>query len=273
MMTKRLALPEINPKIPASDSFGALKMYCRAHGGGRRAAIVLHGGGYEMRSFGESEPVALELLRAGMQAFVLEYSLAPARWPQQLLELAATVAYIRENANDLRVDAGKITVYGFSAGAHLAGCLANHWHNEKLLSPLGLSPESCRPDALVLAYPPVTHMPPDRPFDYDTAKGVRALGFDPAGDCSVVTLDKNVSGKNPPAFIWHTFEDDMVPVEDSLSYARALRAAGVPFELHVYEKGPHAMGTCTAESAWREDGINPHAATWLPLSIEWLSEL
>ena len=86
---------------------------------------------------------------------------------------------------------------------------------------------------------------------------------------SQLSLESAVTGDTPPTFLWATVGDNTVPVENTMLYATALRRAGVPFELHLYGDGPHAMGLATAESVWRPDYVNPHAATWHGLCVEW----
>ena len=174
--------------------------------------------------------MALAFLAAGIQAFVLSYSVLPALWPRQFLEGAAALAWMRANAPELGFRPDQVAVCGFSAGGHLAGCLAGGYAEPLLNERLGLTPEQVRPDAAILGYP-VVH---------------EAL------------------------FLWATVGDATVPVENTLDYARALRARQVPFELHLFQDGPHAMGLADRESARDEAHYNAHAAAWHPLCIDWL---
>ena len=86
----------------------------------------------------------------------------------------------------------------------------------------------------------------------------------------VLRPDRRVGPGHPPAFLWATVGDATVPVENTLDYARALRARQVPFELHLFQDGPHAMGLADRESARDEAHYNAHAAAWHPLCIDWL---
>ncbi len=238
-----------------------------AEEGGRWGVIVLPGGGYHVLAKSEGEPVALAFLGAGVQAFLLEYSVAPARWPQALRETAAAVAYLRANAARYGLAPDKIAVCGFSAGGHLAGCAANLW-GCRALDVLGLRPEEMRPDAAILCYPVISADPAlGHPLSFDRLLGEGAQA--PRELC----LEQSVTKDNPPAFLWATVTDDTVPVENSMSYASALRKAGVPFELHLYGDGPHAMGLATPDSAWSAGFTNPHAATWHGLCVDWLKRL
>lgn len=264
--------------IPAAEfapaltgSAATLKTYARpcegflAEGSGRWGVIVLPGGGYGVTAKSEGEPVALAFLGAGVQAFLLEYSVAPARWPQQLLETAAAIAWLRENAEKYGVAPDRIAVCGFSAGGHLAGCAANLWDHPSIHA-MGLTGGQARPDAAVLCYPVITM----GEFGSDMT---RANLFGDAAPAAETSLEHSVTAENPPTFLWATYTDGSVPVENTLLYANALRAHGVPFELHIFSKGPHAMGLATGESAWQTDHTDAHAAGWFGLCVEWLNEV
>lgn len=254
------------------DSNAVLKTYARpregflAENGGRWGVIVLPGGGYGVTAKSEGEPVALAFLGTGVQAFLLEYSVGPVRWPQQLLEVAAAIAWLRSNGDKYGVAPDKIAVCGFSAGGHLAGCAANLWNHPAIGEKLGLTGTQARPDAAILSYPVITM----GEYGSDMTRG-NLFGEGPiAGEAS---LENSVTDHNPPTFLWATCTDGSVPVENSLMYANALRAHGVPFELHIFNQGPHAMGLATGESAWQADHTDPRAAAWHPLCVSWLKSL
>ena len=272
MIYKTITREELNVPVPGGEKV-RLRAYLRpkrgvlADDGRRWAVIVCPGGGYRVLAHSEGEPVALAFLAAGMQAFVLDYSLAPVRYPAALMELAASVAWVRRHAEEYGIDPDRIAVCGFSAGGHLAGCAANLW-NTPVLEPLGLRPEEMWPDAAILCYPLIT----------SEAREGHLLSFNSLLGEGVpvppeLSLEKSVSALTPPTFLWATVSDATVPVENTMLYADALRRAGVPFELHLYADGPHAMGLATAESAWRPEYENPHVATWHRLCVEWLHTL
>jgi acetyl esterase/lipase len=273
MIYKTITRAELGANLPAGGDKVRLRAYLRpnkgllADDGHRWAVIVCPGGGYWQLAPSESEPVALAFLAAGVQAFVLDYSLEPVRYPVSLMELASSVAWVRAHAQEYGIDPQRVAVCGFSAGGHLAGCASNLW-GHPVLSPLGLTPEEMRPDASVLCYPVITT---------EARKGhllsfSRLLGPD-APIPSELSLEQSVTDRTPPTFLWATVTDDTVPVENTMVYARALRAHNVPFELHLYGDGPHAMGLATPESAWSPEYENPHAATWHGLCVEWLRRL
>lgn len=270
MIHEVLAAAQFAPAL--ADSSAVLKTYVRpqegflAESGGRWGVIVLPGGGYQVNAKSEGEPTALAFLNAGVQAFLLEYSVAPARWPQQLLETASAIVWLRANAAKYGVDPHKIAVCGFSAGGHLAGCTANLWNHPVIAEKLSLTGEQARPDAAILSYPVIT-------MGEFGSTMTRSNLFGEAPVAEETSLENSVTDRNPPTFLWATYTDGSVPVENTLMYAGALRAHDVPFELHIFNKGPHAMGLATKESAWQEDHTNVRASAWHPLCVTWLNTL
>lgn len=263
---------EIHPRLPEGATEISLTSYARprtremlADDGERWAVLILPGGGYACTAYGEGEPVALSFLAAGVQSFVLRYSVAPDCWPQAFLETAAALAWIRNRHEEFGIRPDRIALCGFSAGGHLAGCAANLWRQEaaRIENILGLEPQQVRPDRAVLCYPVISAAHDPDSGTFDRLRGNRAL--DPQ-----LSLEKSVTADNPPTFLWSTWTDGSVPVRNTLLYAGALLDAGVPCETHIYGWGPHAMGNGTAESVWTPDHADPHAATWLPLCLEWL---
>ena len=270
MICETITAAEFAPVL--ADSGAVLHTYARpregflAEQGGRWGVLILPGGGYGIVAPSEGEPVALAFLGAGVQAFVLEYSVAPVRWPNQLLETAAAIAYLRENAEKYGVAPDKIAVCGFSAGGHLAGCAANLWGHEVIRETLGLTGEQARPDAAILSYPVITMGEFGSGMTRSNLFGEEAVAAE-------TSLEASVTDRNPPTFLWATYTDGSVPVENSLMYANALRAHDVPLELHVFNKGPHAMGLATPDSAWQGDHTDPRAREWHPLCVGWLKGL
>lgn len=271
MLYQSIPLGTLTPHLPAPQVETALTVYARdrlgfpADDGHRWAMLILPGGGYRVHSLPEAEPVAMTFLAAGIQCFVLNYSLAPHRYPQQLLEAAAAVAYIRAHSREYGVD--RVAVCGFSAGGHLAGCLANLWKLPLLSHTLELPSALFRPDAAILSYPVITYSPENQSFS-------NLLGQAPSEETrSLLSLEKSVTADNPPTFLWATVTDEMVPVRNSMDYAQALLKAGVSLEFHLFPKGPHVTSVGTGESAYRKGCVNPHAAHWTELCAEWLKGL
>lgn len=270
MIHETLTVAQFAPAL--GESGAVLKTYARpreeflAEEGGRWGVIILPGGGYQVNAKSEGEPIALAFLGAGVQAFLLEYSVAPARWPQALLETAAAIAWLRANAQRYGIAPDKIAVCGFSAGGHLAGCAANLWDSPVIRERLDIAGEQVRPDAAILCYPVIT-------MGQFGSVMTRSNLFGEEAVAEETSLENSVTDRNPPTFLWTTYTDCSVPMENSLLYASALRAHQVPFELHVFDRGPHAMGLATGESAWQEDHTDARASVWHPLCVSWLKRL
>lgn len=227
------------------------------------AVVICPGGAYQMVSDREGEPVAKEYFRGGYHVFILRYCLgADAAGFKPLCQLAATVAHIRNHAEQWLLDENKIAVCGFSAGGHLAASLGTLFH-EKEFREVWRRDENIRPDAMILGYPVITADEFAHEQSIETVSGAKA-GTE---EYAWFGLDKHVSGQTPPTFLWHTAADEAVPAENSLRFAAALSAARVPFELHILPEGYHGMSVCTREVG-SEDAYN---GRWVEWSIAWLN--
>ena len=212
----------------------------------RPAVIVCAGGGYARRSDREAEPVILQFLSMGYHGFLLDYSVAPNRFPTSVRELALAVSMVREHAEEWHVDPEKIFVCGFSAAGHLCCSLGEFWNQEFVYGAIGKTPEVIRPSGLILCYPVIT-----------------------AGGAAHRGVHKDM----PKTFIWHTYEDQAVPVENSLYLATALRKAGVNFELHIFPRGLHGSALANEEtSGIRQELVIPAAQKWIELVHTWIEE-
>ena len=236
----------------------------------RPLILICPGGGYQFRSFRESEPVAVRMLGLGYHAAVLRYDPAPVTFPAQLLQVLAAIAYIRHNADEWNVDDGKIILMGFSAGGHVAASAGVFWSRPHYAELLHLSPNDVRPNALVLSYPVITggaHA--NRPSIDSLLGGAGRMYLD------TVSLEKQVNGQVPPCFIWHTGDDAVVPVENAMLFAAALRKNDVPFELHIFAEGSHGLSLSNQEvyGPGSSDAIRPRAAKWVDLMDGWLRTL
>ncbi|PWM72776.1 MAG: hypothetical protein DBX59_05680 [Bacillota bacterium] len=233
----------------------------------RPAMVVAAGGGYQFLSDREKEPVAIRFFGNGYAAFTLEYSINTA-FPAPLIEACMAVAYVRENAEKYCVDKTHIAAVGFSAGGHLIGMLATLFADEAVKNALG--DRNVRPDAVILSYPVITSNPR---FWHEGS--IETISGGSAALKEKLSLENRVEKNSVPAFIWHTSEDGGVPVYNSLAMAGAYAALGVPFELHIFEKGPHGLSVANVESAQSENDnvlINDNAAAWVDLAIDWLKE-
>lgn len=237
----------------------------------RGAVLICPGGGYFFLSDREAEPIALQFNAAGYHAFVLYYSIKPTKYPQPLLDVSRAMCIIREKSDEWNICPDKVAVCGFSAGGHLAACLGVHWGKPYVQNTPGIKGRMIRPDALILGYPRITSIYPDPALKKDL---INILGTKDDYELQrEISLELHVSDATPPSFIWHTCNDEIVPVGDSLMFTEELRKKNVPFELHIYSKGPHGLALANAETDDGKMGIHPHVATWVRLCVEWLESV
>ncbi len=233
----------------------------------RPAVVICPGGGYSICSDREADPVALGYLAAGFNAFIFYYSLGEkAEFPRPLLELSQAIAYIRENAEKFGVIADNIAICGFSAGGHLAASLGVHWNADYITEKTGYKNGENKPNALILGYPVISTSWMER------GALNRIIGSnDREWAYKELNLQVNVTKDTPPAFLFHTFRDDAVPVADSIKFALALEEKDIPFEMHIYPNGFHGLSLSTADVC--ADGGDKDVAAWFNLSVNWLKRL
>lgn len=231
----------------------------------RPAIIICPGGGYGSLSDREAEPVAKVYFAAGYHTFILRYSvMGQAKDLKPLIQLAFAMAHIRKNADDWDVDADRIAVCGFSAGGHLAASLGTLFNEPVFLERFGRDVH-VRPDAMILGYPVIA----SDEFAHVNSLS-RVSGAKPGEEAyRWFGLDAHVDEQTPPAFLWHTAQDEKVPVENSLKMATAFSAAKVPFELHIFPEGLHGMSVCneTVGSKCEYNG------RWIDWSLHWLNRI
>jgi acetyl esterase/lipase len=221
-------IPTLTPFLPSRDkSTGA-------------AMIICPGGGYVMLAGHEGEGYARWLADNGIAAFVLKYRLGSDgyRHPVMLEDAARAVRLVRSRAAEWSLDPKRIGIIGSSAGGHLASTLLTHFDAGLPDAADPVDRVSSRPDLGILCYAVIT-------MGKFTHEGSRQnlLGTNPPPELvRDLSNELRVTPNTPPCFIWHTFADTVVPVENSLQFAEALRNAGVRFDLHVYQNGGHGMG-------------------------------
>jgi acetyl esterase/lipase len=205
------------------------------------AMIVCPGGAYVGLAPHEGGDYARWLNEQGITAFVLKYRLGSHgyRHPRMLEDAARAVRLVRSRAAEWNLDPKRVGIIGSSAGGHLASTLLTHFDSGKADASDAIDRESSRPDLGVLCYPVITM------DGVSTHSGSRKylLGDNPSPELvRELSTQLHVTKDTPPTFVWHTAEDRGVLVQNSLMFAQALANAGVPFEIHVYEKGAHGLG-------------------------------
>jgi acetyl esterase/lipase len=204
------------------------------------AMVICPGGGYANLAAHEGRDYARFLNEQGIAGFVLKYRLGSGGYhhPAMLQDAARAVRLVRARAGEWKLDPKRIGIMGSSAGGHLASTLLTHFDSGDTNAQDVIERQSSRPDLGVLCYAVIT-------MGENTHNGSKAnlLGTNRSPELvRELSNELQVTKETPPCFIWHTFEDRAVPVENSLQFAEALRKAGVPFDLHIYQKGGHGMG-------------------------------
>lgn len=222
--------------------------------------VVCPGGGYGALAMNhEGKDVAAWLNSLGVAAFVLKYRLGPKyHHPVQMGDVQRAIRLVRSRGADFGVDPKKVGVLGFSAGGHLASTAATHFDTGQSDAEDPIDRVSCRPDFAVLCYPVIAF---GEPFSHRGSMR-NLLGDDP--DPKLVELlsnHKQVTSQTPPTFLFHTNEDTGVPPENSVMFYLALRKAGVPAEMHIYEKGRHGVGLAPTD---------PVLSTWPGRCADWM---
>jgi acetyl esterase/lipase len=205
------------------------------------AVVVCPGGGYGMLAMDhEGKQVAEWLNSLGITAFVLKYRLGPRyHHPAMLQDAGRAIRTVRANAEKWNLDPHKIAILGFSAGGHLASTAGTHFDAGRVDADDPIERVSSRPDRMILVYPVIALATP-----YGHKGSLRNLLGDTPSQGLVESLsnERQVTKDTPPTFIAHTNEDKGVPAENALLFTLALRKAGVPVELHLFERGPHGLG-------------------------------
>ena len=247
------------------NDLGTARLVCYLHEGGRMQAplpamLVCPGGGFNMHTPQENEPAALTFYAKGFQTFVLEYPLGlGSLYPTTLVCAAKAIRMMRQNAQEWNLRADAISIIGFSAGAFVAASAGTYWKLPEVQEAVDNCGKECRPDAMLLLYPCIGS---ELPVLEDGVLSVKPFRCDEAVDADT-----------PPAFLVSTYEDRLVCCNQALNMALACSHNNVPFEIHCYTPGGHAiLGNeliGTADTGFRKQGFD----TWLPDALAWLRDM
>jgi acetyl esterase/lipase len=226
----------------------------------RTGVVVCPGGGYGMLADNhEGRQVANWLNSLGIAAFVLKYRLGPRyHHPIELGDAQRAIRMVRAQASQYGVAPDRIGIMGFSAGGHLASTAGTHFDAGNLRAADPIDRASSRPDFLVLGYAVISFTTP-----YTHQGSLKNLLGEHPDPKLVENLSNElqVTPQTPPTFLFHTNEDKGVPAENSVLFYLALRKAGVPAEMHIFERGPHGVGLALAD---------PALSMWPTLLANWL---
>ncbi len=235
------------------------------------AVVVCPGGGYGGLAMDhEGKQVAEWLNGIGVTAFVLKYRVANKErpgpvYPAPLSDAQHAIRTVRAKAAEYGIDPKRIGIWGFSAGGHLASSAATHFDlGLKYPSATATERTSCRPDFAILAYPVITME------DGVTHGGSKRNLLGDRPDAKLVesfSNEKQVTKDTPPTFLFHTSADTAVLSENAVRFYLACKKAGVPVEMHIYEKGKHGVGL-GRDPKWT--GGEKSVATWPDRLAEWM---
>lgn len=224
------------------------------------AVIICPGGSYTHLAMDhEGVQVAAWFNKLGVPAFVLKYRLGPRyHHPTMLWDAQRAIRYVRTHAAEFHLQPDRIGIMGFSAGGHLAATTGTHFDSPEPNAADPIDRADDRPDFLILAYPVMSMI---EPF---THKGSRENLLGKSPDPKLLELlsnERQVTNRTPPTFIFHTDDDNGVPVENSVVFYLALKKAGVPAEMHIYQHGKHGVGLAPTD---------PVLSTWPARLADWL---
>jgi acetyl esterase/lipase len=246
----------------AEEDKPTLTAYLPAENPTRTAVVIAPGGGYQHLSMvKEGSDVAAWLNARGVAAFVLKYRLGMRYHnPAQREDAQRAIRMVRARAAEYGVAPDHIGMWGFSAGGHLAATAGTHFDAGDATSADAIERESSRPDFLVLAYPVITM---DAPYVH---KGSRLFLLGDAAtqtEMDAMSAELHVTAQTPPTFLFATTDDRTVPVMNSVMFYEALVKAGVPTEMHLFQRGAHGSGLAVG---------NPQLSVWPDLLIQWMRE-
>jgi acetyl esterase/lipase len=224
------------------------------------AIIVAPGGGYSGLAMNhEGRQVANWLNAMGVTAFVLQYRLGPRyHHPVELGDAQRAIRTVRARAREFGIAPDRVGIMGFSAGGHLASSAGTHFDAGNASATDPIDRPGSRPDFMILAYPVITM---NTAFTHAGSRK-NLLGDNP--DQRLVDLmssELQVTAQTPPTFIFHTTNDNGVPVMNSVVFYQALVKAGVPAEMHLFANGPHGVGLAL---------YDPALSQWPALLAGWL---
>lgn len=237
----------------------------------RPVILMCPGGGYEMTSDREAEPMAMQFLAMGYHVAVLRYSVCPVRYPAALLQVAESVLYLKEHADEYHIDPEKIVVQGCSAGGHLAANYGIAWNSPFLTKLMGMEndPERLCVAGLLLCYPVITSGEKAHEESFRNL-----LGEQYEEKKEELSLENQVTPDTPPTFLWHTATDETVPVENSLYFFQSCLQQGVSAELHIYPVGGHGLSLANEETCRANGiGVQKECQSWIGLAQTWLEEI
>lgn len=232
----------------------------------KRIMVVIPGGGYDVVSTREGDPICLEFLKRGYISCKLVYSTDSINhsitYPNQVLELMAAIDYLKNN-----YPLYSISLCGFSAGGHLAGSFAYLNNYKALLAILGIN-NDLRVDALVLAYPVVSMVESWEEATRSVVTGNNSDLFD------LLSIEKHVDKNYPPTYVWTTKDDDLVSSNNTIMLDKALTKYDVKHKTHIFDSGVHGLALATPLTVpFGVDDYDKEISSWIDEASNFLDEV
>lgn len=265
----------------------------------RPTIIICPGGGFLMTSDREAEPIAMKFAGEGYNTFVLRYTTyfnrpiedfhdlpegnKESKYPQPLFDLAKTILTIRQNADEWKIGTNKIFVCGFSAGGYLTASLGVHWQDDLLKEKFNVESQLFKPNGIILGYPVLDYNLMEELMLEKNDKSLKeywelsnnALFGEPNPSheyLKELSPVNYITNNTPPTFMWHTADDGLVSVRNSINFASELSEKQIPYELHIFESGVHGLSLCNEITANKESHINPDVEVWFDILLTWLKK-
>ena len=236
----------------------------------RKSVLIIPGGGYDIVSKREGDPIAFEFMLKGYTCFILHYSVKQEgydpKYPTPQLEVMASMDYIRKNSERFDIDINKITIMGFSAGGHLAASYGYLYKKDELCNLLNVEKENVKPNALCLAYPVITAI---NDTHLDTIRNITGNDQKLLKELSV---ELHIDNDYPKTFIWTTKDDNVVPSISTKLLDDALTKANVYHKTVIFKHGAHglALGKEVGSPIYdvNKDMVNKEVQIWPELFDE-----
>ncbi len=232
------------------------------------AIIVFPGGGYSgLATSYEGTTPAKFFASKGVAGFVVKYRLGPTyHHPVEMWDAQRAIRWVKSNAAKYGIDTSRVGVLGFSAGGHLASTVSTHYDAGNSSAADSIDKQSCRPAFSVLAYPVITM---NQSFTHGGSR-TNLLGNNPSQALvDSLSNEKQVADNTPPAFLFHSKDDGVVPIRNSKAYYDSCLKKGVPASFMIFDKGGHGYGMADGKEG---AALDPVLNTWCDSSVKWLDK-
>lgn len=265
MLHKNIPLCEDDPNVFLTTYIADEKRLVRD------AILVIPGGAYGgICHDREGEPIALAFLAAGLNAFVLHYSVgAAAKFPRPLVDASLAMQHIRRHAAEYGIDAGRVFAVGFSAGGHLCAALGSLWDAPEVREALPAMPRGInRPTGTILCYAVLSGIGATHLGSFYNLLGTTTPSEE---ELRRYSIDLCINEGSAPAFFMHTFDDPAVPLEGALRTMLAMRQHNIPFAARIYPHGNHGLALSNSLTSLGNPDLAPaDGAHWVADATEWM---